>query len=75
MAAIVAPMPGRVVDIKVKVGEAVENGQELCIIEAMKMQMPIMSPQSGVVREIKVAAGEGIKKGDVMMELDLHHPG
>lgn len=70
MAAIVASMPGKVVEIKVKVGEKVTQGQELCIIEAMKMQMPVTSPQNGMVREIKIAVGQGTRKGDVLMELE-----
>ena len=70
MAAIVSSMPGRIVDIKVKVGEAVTQGQELLVIEAMKMQMPVKSPQNGKVSDIKVEVGQGIKKGDVLMELD-----
>ncbi len=69
MAAIVSSMPGRVVDIKVKVGEAVTQGQELLVIEAMKMQMPVNSPQNGEVSDIKVEVGQGIKKGDVLIEL------
>jgi len=69
MAAIVSSMPGRVVDIKVKVGEAVIQGQELLVIEAMKMQMPVKSPQNGKVSDIKVEVGQGIKKGDVLIEL------
>lgn len=69
MAAIVSSMPGRVVDIKVKVGEAVTQGQELLVIEAMKMQMPVKSPQNGKVSDIKVEVGQGIKKGDVLIEL------
>jgi biotin carboxyl carrier protein len=70
MAAIVSSMPGRVVDIKVEVGEEITQGQELCVIEAMKMQMPVNSPQNGKVSDIKVELGQGIKKGDVLMELD-----
>lgn len=70
MAAIVSSMPGRVVDIKVKVGEAVTQGQELLVIEAMKMQMPVKSPQNGKVSDIKVEVGQGIKKGDVLIEID-----
>ena len=70
MAAIVSSMPGRVVDIKVKVGEEVTQGQELCIIEAMKMRMPVNSPQNSKVIDIKVEVGQGIKKGDVLMELE-----
>lgn len=69
MAAIVSSMPGRVVDIKVKVGEAVTQGQELLVIEAMKMQMPVNSPKNGEVSDIKVEVGQGIKKGDVLIEL------
>lgn len=70
MAAIVSSMPGRVVAIKVKVGDEVTQGQELCIIEAMKMQMPVKSPQNSKVIDIKVEVGQGIKKGDIVMELD-----
>jgi acetyl-CoA carboxylase biotin carboxyl carrier protein len=54
----------------VKVGEEVTQGQELCIIEAMKMQMPVKSPQNSKVIDIKVEVGQGIKKGDILMELD-----
>jgi len=70
MAAIISPMPGRVVEIKVKVGEEVTQGQELCVIEAMKMQMPVKSPQNSKVSDIKVEIGQGIKKGDVLIELE-----
>jgi acetyl-CoA carboxylase biotin carboxyl carrier protein len=70
MAAIVSSMPGRVVAIKVKVGDEVTQGQELCIIEAMKMQMPVNSPQNGKVSDIKVEVGQVTRKGDVLMELE-----
>jgi len=69
MASVISKMPGKIVQVKVKVGDQVKEGQELCMIEAMKMQMPVMSPQDGVVSEIKVAAGQGVKKGDVLIEL------
>jgi biotin carboxyl carrier protein len=70
MAAIISSMPGRVIDIKVKIGDEVTKGQELCIIEAMKMQMPVKSIQNGKVIDIKIEVGQGIKKGDVLMELE-----
>ena len=70
MVAIIASMPGRVVDIKVKAGDRVEPGQELCTIEAMKMQMPVASPQNGVVKEIRVMVGQSVTKGGVLMELE-----
>jgi len=68
--ALVSTMPGKVTDIKVKVGEEVTEGQELLIIEAMKMQMPVKSPQNSKVSDIKVEIGQGIKKGDVIIELE-----
>jgi acetyl-CoA carboxylase biotin carboxyl carrier protein len=70
MTAIISSMPGRVIDIKVKIGDEVTKGQELCIIEAMKMQMPVNSTQSGKVIDIRIEVGQGIKKGDVLMELE-----
>lgn len=68
--AVVASMPGRVIEIKVKVGDKVEHGQEVCVIEAMKMQMAIKSNQNGVVKDIKVAVGQSVPKGAVLIELE-----
>jgi biotin carboxyl carrier protein len=70
MAAIISSMPGRVIEIKVKIGDEVKKGQELCVIEAMKMQMPVNSTQNGKVVDIRMEIGQGIKKGDVLMELE-----
>ena len=68
--AIVASMPGRVIDIKVKVGDEVEHGQEVCVIEAMKMQISMKSNHTGVVKDIKVAVGQSVPKGAVLIELE-----
>ena len=70
MPAIVATMPGRVIDIKVKVGDKVEHGQEVCVIEAMKMQISMKSNQNGVVKDIKVTVGQSVPKGAVLIELE-----
>ncbi len=70
MAAIIASMPGRVIEVKVKVGDDVKHGQEVCVIEAMKMQIPTKSNQNGVVKEIKVAVGQAVAKGAVLIELE-----
>ncbi len=51
-------------------GEEVTEGQELLIIEAMKMKMPVKSPQNSKVGDIKVEIGQSIKKGDVIIELE-----
>jgi len=63
-------MPGRVIEIMVKVGDEVKDGQEVCVIEAMKMQIPTKSNQNGVVKEIKVAVGQSVAKGAVLIELE-----
>jgi biotin carboxyl carrier protein len=69
MANINSSMPGKITEIKVKVGDTVTKGQELCTIEAMKMQMPVTSPQDGTVSDIKVAIGQSVKKGDPLIVL------
>jgi acetyl-CoA carboxylase biotin carboxyl carrier protein len=51
-------MVGKIVDIKVKVGDTVKEDDEIAVLEAMKMEMPIVAPASGVVKEIKVSVGQ-----------------
>jgi biotin carboxyl carrier protein len=51
-------MVGKIVDIKVKVGDRVQEDDEIAILEAMKMEMPIVAPTSGVVKEILVSVGQ-----------------
>ncbi len=55
---VTAPMVGKIVDIKVIVGDRVKEDDEIAILEAMKMEMPIVAPASGVVKEIRVSAGQ-----------------
>ncbi len=64
---ITAPLPGIIIDIKVKPGEAVSEGQELAVLEAMKMENSILSPHSGTVREILVSTGDSLPEGTVIM--------
>lgn len=63
---VIAPMPGKILSIKVKVGDRVRYQDVLCILEAMKMENEIMSPVEGVVREIRVAEGQEVMYGDVL---------
>ncbi len=62
-ALIEAPMPGKVVDIKLNVGDVVATGQPVIVVEAMKMQNELASPIDGVVTEIKVAVGDTVESG------------
>jgi biotin carboxyl carrier protein len=63
-----APMPGLIIDLKVKEGDAVKQNDPLIILEAMKMENIIKSPGEGVVKSVKVKKGQSVEKGQVMIE-------
>ena len=58
---VTAPMVGKIVDVKVKVGDQVKEDDEIFVLEAMKMEMPLVAPVSGVVKEICVSAGQEVE--------------
>jgi 3-methylcrotonyl-CoA carboxylase alpha subunit len=60
---LTAPMPGKVVAVRVKVGDAVTRGQPLVTLEAMKMEHTIVAPSDGVIEAIRHAAGEQVPEG------------
>jgi biotin carboxyl carrier protein len=61
---IEAPLPGRVVRVEVTVGNTVEEGGVICVIEAMKMENPILSPAQASVVEVAVSSGQIVKTGE-----------
>lgn len=61
------PMPGRIISIKVKEGDAVKVGSPVLLLEAMKMQNEVVSNMDGVVREIRVSEGDQVETGDVLL--------
>jgi len=63
---ITAPMPGKVVSIKVKVGDEVDPNTLVLVLEAMKMENEILAGTSGKIKEIRVKPGEAIEGGKVM---------
>lgn len=65
---IKAPMPGLIVDLKVKDGDSVKTGDTLIILEAMKMENSIKSPGDGIVKTVKVKKGASVEKGQVLIE-------
>lgn len=67
---ITAPMPGKVVRLLVRAGDAVEAGQGLLVVEAMKMQNEIRSPKSGRVERVLVAEGQAVNAGDALAWVD-----
>jgi biotin carboxyl carrier protein len=65
---IKAPMPGLIIDLKIKVGDTVKSGDALLILEAMKMENILKSPGEGVVKNVKVKKGDSVEKGQVLIE-------
>ena len=66
---IIAPMPGTILSVDVKVGQQVDVGQVLCVLEAMKMKNPIRATHAGTIAEICVAAGMTVPYGEVLIRL------
>jgi biotin carboxyl carrier protein len=64
---LLAPMPGKVVAVLVEVGQAVEAGTGLVILEAMKMENEFRAGVAGIVTEVHVAAGEAVDAGDLLV--------
>ena len=69
-APLVAPMPGLVIRVNVKAGDAVQAGQGLVVMEAMKMENELRSPASGTVRRVAAEPGTAVEKGAVLVELE-----
>ena len=69
-APIVAPMPGLIVRVNVKVGDEVLVGQGLVVMEAMKMENELRASASGRVKAINVETGKPVEKGTVLVELE-----
>jgi len=67
---IVAPMPGIVTTIKVKVGDQIKVDDEVLLLEAMKMENPIYSPYAGKVREIKVGEKAKVSTNQELIVLE-----
>ncbi len=65
---VTAPIPGVILSVGVKKGDAVTFGQELCVLEAMKMKNQIRANRSGTVAAVKVSAGDQVKQNQVLLE-------
>ncbi|XP_060608641.1 pyruvate carboxylase, mitochondrial-like isoform X2 [Ruditapes philippinarum] len=65
-----APMPGNVIEIKVKVGDKVEKGQAILVLSAMKMEMVVNAPVSGTVKQILVENGMKLEGDDLLMDIE-----
>lgn len=68
--AVVAPMPGLVLDVLVEVGDTVDAEQGLLVLEAMKMENELRAPAPGTVTAIQATAGDAVDKNDVLIEIE-----
>ena len=65
--AVNAPMPGTILKVNVSQGQAVKEGDVLCVLEAMKMENEIMAPKAGTVTQVVVAKGSSVNTGDALV--------
>ena len=62
-----APMPGTILKVNVTQGQAVKEGDVLCVLEAMKMENEIMAPKAGTVNQVVVSKGSSVNTGDALV--------
>lgn len=67
---VTAPMPGNILDVKVKAGDSVKAGDTLLILEAMKMENEISAPQDGTVASVNVRKGDVVNSGDLLCTMN-----
>ena len=70
MSDIITPMGGKVLDVKVSVGDSVSEGDEVLILEAMKMELPVVATASGTVKEVKCNKGDAVEAEAVIIVLE-----
>lgn len=66
---VLAPMPGKILAVNIKAGDAVKRGDVIFILEAMKMQNEIMANQDGQISSVSVTVGQTVSTGDVLAAL------
>jgi len=67
---VIAPIPGVIVEITAKIGDSVTYGQELCVLEAMKMKNSIRANRDGFIKKILVSVGDNVRQSQILMEFD-----
>ncbi len=70
MIEITAPMGGKVLEVKVKPGDSVNEDDEVVILEAMKMELPVVATGSGTVKEVKCNSGDTVEADAILVVLE-----
>ncbi len=65
-----APMPGNIIEVRAKIGETIQKGQVVVILEAMKMENEIMAPQDGKITSINTSKGSIVNSGDLLFSME-----
>jgi biotin carboxyl carrier protein len=65
-----APMPGLILDVNIKAGDEVKEGDYLLVLEAMKMENTLTAPRDGVVKSVSVKKGETVEKNQLLVEME-----
>ena len=74
-APVMAPMPGKVVRVLAAIGDTVEEGQGLAVVEAMKMENEVPSPAAGIVSDVRVTDGDSVDAGAVLLVVRIDAEG
>ena len=67
---VTASVPGKVFKVEASVGQAVKAGDNIIILEAMKMEIPVVAPADGTVASINVSVGDAVENGDVLATMN-----
>lgn len=67
---VTVPMVGKIVAVTVKVGDKVEENDQIATLEAMKMEMPVVAPVGGVIKEIRVSPGQEVEAEGIIAVIE-----
>lgn len=65
-----APITGKIISVEVKVGDVVQEGDTLCLLESMKMENPILAPVGGKVTKIDLSSGQVVSTGNLLAVIE-----